>query len=174
MSKIIILGSARSSGNTRKVVDDIVTQTPIDLIDLNELSIHPFQYERSHKDDDFIPLMEKLLTYDTWIIATPVYWYSTSTIHKTFLDRLTDLLIHRKDLGRQLRGKKLYVLASYGTSLPDGFVDMFTQICTYLGMEYLGTSFIYSGNENADLLSQNPIQLTNALNVLEIHLSLSK
>ncbi|MBP9876856.1 MAG: NAD(P)H-dependent oxidoreductase [Alphaproteobacteria bacterium] len=174
MSQVIILGSARSSGNTRKAVDDMLSQASIDMIDLNELSIHPFHYDFQHHDDDFIPLIEQLLSYDTWIIATPVYWYSTSTIHKIFLDRLTDLLIHRKDLGRGLRGKKIYVLASYGTSLPDGFVDMFTQICTYLGMEYLGTSFIYSGNENSDLLSLNSEQLTNARKVLGINSSLSE
>lgn len=105
MTQVIIFGSSRSFGNTRKVVDDILDSAGIELCDLNNFNISPFDYEHRNQSDDFIPLIEKLLAYDTCIIATPVYWYNMSTQHKIFFDRFSDLLKIRKDLGRKLRGK---------------------------------------------------------------------
>ncbi|WP_115332981.1 flavodoxin family protein [Legionella busanensis] len=155
MNKVIIFGSSRSFGNTRKVVDEILGHSGIELIDLNEFNIGLFDYEYRNRNDDFIPLIEKLIAYDTWIIATPVYWYSMSTQHKIFFDRFSDLLKIRKDLGRKLRSKKLFVIASFQSSYPRGFEDIFEQICEYIGMEYLGSSFFYSGIENAEFLQNN-------------------
>jgi hypothetical protein len=84
------------------------------------------------------------------------------TQHKIFFDRFSDLLSIRKDLGRKLRRKKLFVIASFGASYPKGFVDTFEQICEYLGMEYLGSSFIYSGSENEGYLEQNKSEADKA------------
>jgi len=155
MTQAIIFGSSRSFGNTRKVIDEILGHSDIELFDLNKFEISPFDYEHDNRNDDFIPLIERLIAYDTWIIATPVYWYSMSTQHKIFFDRFSDLLKIRKDLGRKLRGKKLFVIASFQTSYPRGFEDTFEQICEYLGITYLGSSFFYSGSENADFLQKN-------------------
>jgi len=49
--------------------------------------------------------MEELVHAPSWILATPLYWYSVSAQAKTFLDRLSDLLVFRKDLGQALRGR---------------------------------------------------------------------
>lgn len=162
MSKVIIFGSSRSFGNTRKVVDEILGHSGLELIDLNNFNISPFDYEHRNVNDDFIPLIEKLVAYDTLIIATPVYWYSMSTQHKIFFDRFSDFLMIRKDLGRKLRGKKLFVIASFQSSYPRGFEDTFEQICEYLGMEYLGSSFIYSGTEDVDFLEKNIVHIEKA------------
>jgi multimeric flavodoxin WrbA len=85
MSKVIVFGSSRSFGNTRKVIDDILGFSGIQLFDLNNFDISPFDYEHLNRNDDFIPLVEKLLAYDTWIIATPVYWYNMRRNIKSFL-----------------------------------------------------------------------------------------
>ncbi len=161
-SKVIIFGSSRSFGNTRTIINDIIADSEIPLFDLNHFNITPFDYEHNNNGDDFIPLIEKLITFDTWIIATPVYWYQMSTQHKIFFDRFSDLLKIRKDLGRKLRGKKLFVIASFGTSYPRGFEDTFAQMCEYLGIEYLGCSFVYSGNENKEFLDNNVVQIAKA------------
>ncbi|MFM8490444.1 MAG: NAD(P)H-dependent oxidoreductase [Candidatus Methylopumilus sp.] len=71
MTQVIIFGSSRSFGNTRKVIDDILGSSEIGLFDLNNFDISPFDYEHRNQSDDFIPLIEKLLAYDTWIIGTP-------------------------------------------------------------------------------------------------------
>jgi multimeric flavodoxin WrbA len=162
MTQVIIFGSSRSFGNTRKVIEDILCCSGINLFDLNNFDISPFDYEHRNQKDSFIPLIEKLIDYDTWIIATPVYWYNMSTQHKIFFDRFSDLLKIRKDLGHKLRGKKLFVIASFGDSYPKGFEDTFEQICEYLGMEYLGTSFIYSGTKHEDYLEKNKAHTDNA------------
>lgn len=155
MNPVIIFGSSHSFGKTRKVVDVLFEKSNIQFFDLNHMNISPFDYEHRNKHDDFIPLIKKLLCYDTWIIATPIYWYSMSTQHKIFFDRFADLLNFEKDLGRQLRGKKVFVVASFGESYPKGFDELFQQICNYLGMEYLRSILIYSGDDNTEYLKKN-------------------
>jgi multimeric flavodoxin WrbA len=162
MTQVVIFGSSRSFGHTRKVIDDILGLSGISLFDLNNFNISPFDYEHRNSNDDFIPLIEKLIEYDTWIIATPVYWYNMSTQHKIFFDRFSDLLKIRKDLGRKLRGKKLFVIASFGDSYPKGFEDTFEQICKYLGMDYLGSSFLYSGTVHEKYFQKNKTESDKA------------
>jgi len=165
---IIILGSSRSQGETRKTVDLIVGNNDIPIIDLKALNISIYDYEHQNKNDDFIPLIEGIIEHDLLVLATPVYWYTMSATMKIFLDRLTDLLEIRKDLGRKLRGKRLYVISSIGnTLLPQGFEDAFWQTAKYLGMEYEGCSFICSSNINTSEVKQfNEIATTKARNSL--------
>ena len=144
---IIIFGSSRSHGDTRKAVDELMKDGPFSLVDLNDLKITPFDYEHRNKGDDYMPLMEKIITFDHIILATPVYWYAMSAQMKIFIDRLSDLLTIRKDIGQQLKGKKVSVLASYGNSLPIGFELAFSQTCAYMKMIYCGCFFYYSGTD---------------------------
>ena len=111
-----------------------------EFIDLNNYEISYFDYEHLNQEDDFLPLIEKILKYQTIIFATPVYWYSMSAILKT-IDRFSDLLKIRKDLGRQLRGKNMMVIAmsSDDTEYPEFWMP-FQRTAAYLGMEYLGHS----------------------------------
>ena len=166
--KIIIFGSSRSHGNTRKIIDEIIRDNCLPFIDLNDFKITPFDYEHRNKGDDFIPLIEKIVNYDTMIIATPVYWYQMSTQHKIFFDRFSDLLQIRKDLGRKLRGMNLFVISSFQSSYPKGFEDTWQQICDYLGIKYLGTSFIFSGTEDKQLLKNNASHVKKAKTILQL------
>lgn len=142
MTKIIILGSTKGSSNTKKILTEIFGKNIPNLFTLSEMDINPYNYECRNQNDDFIPLIEKVIKHDMLILATPVHWYSVSTVMKIFIDRISDLLDLRKDLGKRLRNRKLFVIASFGNSIPKGFEENFQQICDYLGMEYLGTSFI--------------------------------
>ena len=90
---------------------------------------------------------------------------------KNFLDRFSDILTIRKDLGRKFRGKKLFILASFNSSYPMGFEATFEQICEYMGMEYLGTSFVYSGTENLEFLKNNISQVEKAKLMLSIEVA---
>ena len=168
MTQIIVFGSSRSNGNTRSAVEKVVGDKSIELLDLSDFDITPFDYEHRNSGDDFIPLMKKILTHDTIIIATPVYWYQMSSQHKTFFDRISDLLSIEKDLGRKLRGKNLYVIASFSTSYPEGFERTFEQICGYLGIRYLGTSFIYDGTDEQEFLKNNINHIAKAKKALGI------
>lgn len=165
---IIIMGSARSTGQTRLAIETIIGDAKIPLIDLCSLNISPFDYEHKNENDDYIPLMERVTEEnDLIILATPVYWYSMSTIMKIFIDRVSDLLSLRKDVGRKLRGKKIFVVASFSTSLPKGFEDTFSQTCEYLGIEYRGCSFIYHGSDEK-ILEGNKEQIAKAQKELGI------
>lgn len=162
---IIIVGSSRSLGETRKAVDLVIDNSDIPIIDLKTLDISVYDYEHHNKNDDFLLLMERIVDHDLIVLATPVYWYTMSATMKIFLDRITDLLEIKKDLGRKLRGKKLFVIASLGTVLlPRGFEDAFQQTSEYLGMEYKGCSFIHNGNSDFD--KDNEIEIEKARNIL--------
>lgn len=101
-----------------------------------------YDYEHANARDGFIPLIERIATKPFWVLATPVYWYTMSTQMKLFVDRLSDLITIRKDLGRLLRGKHVVVLAS-GTDdeLPPGFESPFKLTCDYLGIKYAGAFY---------------------------------
>ncbi len=137
---IIILGSARSNGNTRLVAEQIAQLLSCDIIDLNDYAIGYYDYEHRNEGDDFLPLLERIVAnYDAIIFATPVYWYSMSAVMKTFFDRLSDLLTIRKPLGRQLRGKWLGAISvGYDAETVDGLDMPFRESANYLGMPYLG------------------------------------
>jgi multimeric flavodoxin WrbA len=109
--------------------------------DLGALSIGYYSYDQ-RSSDDFLPLIDRLLPYEIWVLATPLYWYTMSAQAKTFIDRLSDLLEADKSIGRQLRGKSLAVISS-GTDaqLPLHFDEPFRLTANYLGMKFLGTHY---------------------------------
>lgn len=144
---IIILGSSRSDGDTLRAVKALVGNKSMPLVDLLDLKISYFDYSYKNREDDFIPLAEKMVEHDPIILATPVYWYTMSAPMKTFIDRWSDLLDIRKDLGRRLANKELYVIAAYGGELPGGFEDAFSNTCTYLKMKYKGCFYYYTRND---------------------------
>lgn len=137
---VIIFGSSRGDGNTRRVVDEVIRRTGFDMINLQDHEIGYFEYDFKNKGDDFIPIMENVVAnYDTIIFATPVYWYTMSAILKTFFDRFSDLVRDRKDIGRQLRGMNMAMISTgHIDDLGDGFSLPFTRSAEYLGMNYLG------------------------------------
>ena len=53
-------------------------------------------------------------------------------------------------------------------SNPRGFQDPYEQICEYLGLNYLGSSFIYSGTERDLFLKNNIYYIKKARSILEI------
>ncbi len=141
MSKtVIIMGSARSSGATRTLVDYLIEKEAYELVDLHGKNIGYFDYEFKNKNDEFLELITTIIEkYDTIIFATPVYFYAMSAVMKNFFDRLGDLIFINKDLGRQLRGKSMAMLScGAGKELKNGFQMPFSETANYLGMTYLG------------------------------------
>lgn len=162
---IIILGSSNSYGQTKKSIEMIIGENKLPIIDLKTLDITPYDYEHKNKNDDYFPLMEEVVKHDIIALATPVYWYTTSAIMKIFIDRLSDLLEINKQLGRKLRGKKIFVIASFNTSLPEFFEKPIELTCKYMGIKYLGCSFIYHGS-NEILKKINESSINKARKIL--------
>lgn len=161
MRKIIILGSSRKNGDTRKAVDELIKITNWDLIDLNDYKIGYYDYEHKNLDDDYLPLMRKIIAnYDVLIFATPVYWYAMSGIMKVFFDRITDLLDNEKDLGRKLRGKSMAAIScSVGDNLGENFWLPFSESARYLGMNYLGNIHTVAGKDEGENLKNFVAQI---------------
>jgi len=168
MSRVVIYASARVNGNTAKLLQHwqwYVANDPV--IDLTQLQILPFSYQSDSRADDFEETIRALLTYEQWLWVTPVYWYSMTSWHKLFLDRMSDLLTYHKPLGRQLRGKSLAVLTnSASESLPKCFSDIFELTANYLGMAWLGAEHIPAIDDQFE-----PEQLTQAISRLHLKCS---
>lgn len=156
MKKLIILGSSRKDGNTKKVVDEIISISDWDVLDLNDYNFSYYDYEHKNLNDDYLPLVRKIIAdYDVLIFATPVYWYAMSGIMKVFFDRITDLLDEEKDLGRKLRGKSMAVVScSSGGNLGEHFWHPFLATAEYLGMNYLGNLHTIAGKDESENLKE--------------------
>ena len=148
---VIILGSSRGDGNTFQVASYLEKTLDYDLIDLTQYQIQPFDYEHKNQEDDFLPLLRKIIdNYQVMVFATPVYWYSMSGVLKTFFDRITDFLRIEKNTGRKLRGKSMaMVCCSSDSRIYEGFSMPFRNTANYLGMNYLGD--VNSWLENGEL-----------------------
>lgn len=149
------MGSARSDGDTQNLVNNLIAKTGWDSINLNDYTIQPYDYTHSNSKDDYLPLMARLIKdYDVFIFATPVYWYAMSGTMKHFFDRFTDLLTINKDLGRQLRQKKMAAISSSsGDNLGDNFWLPFIATANYLGMHYLGNMHGLANSDNEATLN---------------------
>jgi len=137
---VIILGSARSKGHTYSLCRVLSQTHTIKIIDLKQKNIGHFDYEFKNQEDDFIALIRQIIDdYDQIIFASPVYWYSMSGRMKVFFDRISDLLINEKELGRKLRGKEMAVIScSSDAGINAGFYMPFRESAAYLGMTYIG------------------------------------
>lgn len=146
---VIVVGSARTDGNTHQLSQQLAALLSADLIDLTAYQIHPYTYDHRHTDDDFLPLIRKIIAdYDKIIFATPVYWYSMSAQLKIFFDRITDLLQIDKPTGRLLRGKSMGMLScGNDDSRVPGFAEPFAYSAAYLGMHYLGDVHLWIENK---------------------------
>jgi multimeric flavodoxin WrbA len=143
MRVAVVLGTSKSDGNTRTLVDEFIAKSNADIFDLSLLEISFFDYLHKNNGDDFIPLIHKLVTYDHIVFATPVYWYSMSAQLKVFFDRLSDLLTIEKDLGRKLKGKSISVLSTgFDLDCPDCFIQPFALTANYMDLIFKGCEYV--------------------------------
>ena len=140
-SSIILFASSRRNGNTGQLTDAVANELGLDVIDLGERDISAFDYEHRNRSDDFEPLMEKVLSVENIIFASPIYWYAVAPPMKAFIDRISDYL-DLPDLlekGRKLRGIKGYVICTSISDSPDEpFINAFRETFSYLGMNFGG------------------------------------
>lgn len=138
-STVIINGSHRRKGHTSVIVSALALHTKADVVDLIDHSLGHYTYDHRHREDDFLPLMKRISTYDHIIWATPVYWYAMSGRLKVFMDRITDCLQIDKPLGRSLAGKSCAALCCSSDHTDyQGFFMPFQLTANYLDMKYVG------------------------------------
>jgi multimeric flavodoxin WrbA len=145
---LVIFGSSRENGNTMGILQSVMSNRKPEIVDVRKLDITPYDYDHGNQGDAFLEIVEKMIAADTIVFATPVYWYSMSAYLKIFFDRLSDLIVIRKDLGRALKGKRVFVIST-GTEeeLPEGFEVPFARTSNYFDMEYCGCFYYYVRKE---------------------------
>lgn len=166
MSKtIIIFGSSRNEGNTSKATEKLREIGSFHLINLNDLDISYYDYENTNLDDDFLPTIEKIIKYENLVFATPIYWYSMAAVMKTFFDRFTNLITVRKDLGRLLKGKNVFLMScSANPQMSEGFSQPFKATADYLKMNYKGDLHIFAYPDNfIDMQNQKIVDFVNKI-----------
>ena len=147
---LVILGSARSDGETRRAVDLAFPSGTAELVVLPNFSIGGYDYRHFNGHDAFGSIVTKMAEADRIVFATPVYWYAMSAPLKIFFDRLTDITENLKALGKSLKGKAVWVIATgTDTVLPDGFEVPFARTAGYFGMAYRGCAYLYTGTDRA-------------------------
>jgi multimeric flavodoxin WrbA len=143
INAIALFSSSRRNGNTGALMDRIAAELGIEIIDLATKRLSAYDYEHRNRDDDFEPLMKRVLEFDQLIFASPVYWYAVSPAMKLFLDRVSDFLVLPDLLndGRRLRGKEAYVVCtSVYDEVPAPFIGAFTDTFEYLGLRFGGVA----------------------------------
>jgi multimeric flavodoxin WrbA len=143
---LVILGSARVDGETRKAIDIAFAPGTVELHALTQHHISGYDYTHTNADDGFGVVADAMHAADRIVFATPVYWYAMSAPLKLFFDRLADLTENRKAQGKALAGKQVWVIAS-GTEpeLPEGFEIPFARTAAYFGMVYRGIAYLQTG-----------------------------
>ena len=136
---MILDASHRANGNTTRIAHLLSKSLDAEVFSLVDYDIGHYDYEFRNSDDDFLPLIRKIATYDIIVFATPVYWYSMSGRLKVFLDRISDCLKIEKAIGRSFAGKSMAVLScgSEDSSIL-GFFEPFKLTADYLDMHYIG------------------------------------
>ena len=118
-------------------------------IQLIDFKIELYNYDENYtENDEFLKIINQLIDCDEIVFATPVYWYSMSSLMKIFFDRLTDLIGSQETIGRKLMGKKISVItSSIGNHLDENFFLPFIETANYLHLDYLeGTHYVNPKN----------------------------
>ena len=152
MKTLAILGSSRSDGNTARALESLTRDGSCEVIDLNARTMSGFRYDQAYDPEDpFLRIVEKIIAADHTILATPVYWYSYSSVMKVFIDRFSDLLESRKETGRRLRGKKFILLSTGNDPLPDPTLQAaYQNFCSYLGIVNVGMVYAVESGQFSD------------------------
>jgi len=145
---LVILGSARPDGETRKAVDIAFPPGTAELVVLPDFTIGGYDYAHGNAGDSFDAIAQQMADADRIVFATPVYWYAMSAPLKIFFDRLTDMTENLKALGKSLAGKPVWMIATgVEDVLPEGFEVPFARTADYFGMAYRGCAYLYSGQD---------------------------
>ena len=147
MKILALLGSTRQNGNSQYLTEKMLEGTDHTIVSLADKRIDPIIDERHAEggfnpvDDDYKELLDLLITHDTLIFSTPLYWYGMSGPMKNFFDRWSQYLRDENlNLKEELAKKKAYVVVTGGSSakvkgLP--LIQQFSYIFEFVNMEFV-------------------------------------
>ena len=172
---LVVHSSPRKKGNSNTLANGIIkgaesAGADVESIYLHGMDISPCNacYACQKKDskgcaidDEMQTIYPKLVECDTWVIASPVYWFNMSAQTKLFMDRCFALLAYTDN---PFAGKRVAIAMSYGDTDPfnSGCINAlrsFQDAFNYVGAKMVG--MVYGSAEapgeiesNADLMQR--------------------
>ncbi|MEU6774559.1 NAD(P)H-dependent oxidoreductase [Streptomyces sp. NPDC046759] len=163
---LFVLGSARAEGNTELLARAAAEQLPADVeqhwIRLAEHPLPDFADLR-HDTDHIRPpsngvtdlLLDATLAATDIVIASPLYWYSVSSLTKRYLDHWSGWLrTPGLDFRASLAGGTLWgvaALADVEPSVADPYVGTLNNSAAYMRMRFGGV-LLGNGSARGDML----------------------
>lgn len=142
----VIIGSARSDGQTREAVKLAFPGESVNAVILADKFIRHQGSGLLGGEDDFLSVIHEMHLTSTIVFATPVYWYAMAARLKVLYDRFYDLT--GSSSGRKLAGKDVWLIATGAEpGMPDGFEIPFRKTADYFSMQYKGSFYLYTGRE---------------------------
>ncbi|MFE5218773.1 MULTISPECIES: flavodoxin family protein [unclassified Streptomyces] len=164
---LFVLGSARAEGNTELLARRAAEQLPADVeqrwIHLAEQPLpdfvdlrHDSEYVRPPSDTATGRLLDATLAATDIVIASPLYWYSVSSLTKTYLDHWSGWLrTPGADFRAAMAGSTLWgvaALADEEPSVADPYVGTLNNSAAYLKMRFGGV-LLGNGSKPGDVLT---------------------
>ncbi len=172
---LVVHSSPRKKGNSNTLANGIINGAEsvgadVESVYLHGMDISPCNacYACQKKDskgcaidDEMQTIYPKLVECDTWVIASPVYWFNMSAQAKLFMDRCFALLAYTDN---PFAGKRVAIAMSYGDTDPfnSGCINAlrsFQDAFNYVGAKMVG--MVYGSAEapgeiesNADLMQR--------------------
>ena len=147
MKIIGINGSPRrSQSRTAQLVQEVLNSAStkgaeIEYLDITDLKLNfCIACDKCHKagkcvqNDDFQPLMDKIMAADALVLGSPVYIFSVTAQLKVWIDRLGGTTIHCQ----QLLGKYGAVVATSGSSGENETAQYMETSLIFTGMQCVG------------------------------------
>ncbi|MFH9659169.1 flavodoxin family protein [Streptomyces sp. NPDC017248] len=163
---LFVLGSARAEGNTELLAREAAEQLPAGtgqrwirlaehpLPDYTDLR-HDSDYVRPPADTPAGLLLDATLEATDIVIASPLYWYSVSSLTKRYLDYWAGWLrTPGVDFKETLSGRTLWgvaALAHEEQAVADPYVGTLRNSAAYLGMRFGGV-LLGNGSKPGDVL----------------------
>ncbi|MGA5036234.1 flavodoxin family protein [Streptomyces capoamus] len=163
---LFVLGSARPDGNTELLARAAAEQLPAqaeqrwirlvdhplpDFVDLR----HDSDYVRPPADTPTGSLLDATLAATDIVIASPLYWYSVSSLTKRYLDHWSGWLrMPGTDFKATMAGRTLWGVAALADSEPsvaDPYVGTLNNSAAYLKMRFGGV-LLGNGSAPGDVL----------------------
>ncbi len=164
MKAVILFGSPRKKGNTRRLVDTFSETMKknghdVRLLDLNDMNVRPCQGclvcakdGRCRINDDMKDLRKYMLESDLVVYATPTYWWGPSSQLKVVIDR--SIAFFDENMESRIKGKKSVTLMTCADKSLDTFnpaLEAFKKTFDALGMTYAGGVEVAGCEGNGDV-----------------------
>ncbi len=159
MSVAVIYGGTRSNGNTEQLTERVISEMEAEKIVLKDYDIQPIEDYRHDEagfprvGDDYKQLIDRMLSHDVIIFATPIYWYGISGTLKNFIDRWSQSIKEYPNFKERMAEKQAYVVAVGGDKpllkgLP--LIQQFQYIFSFVGTAF-GGYVLGEGNKPGDI-----------------------